>query len=119
MKRTRGRLDRNVAPFCTVCPIVHAQTPYPRPQSGIRALIKQGWWKRNKAGKTEVRRMMERKTAQQIKNLSEEIKQGLPAQLRLTNKLKQRLTSPSHRMRPPALFLPCQVFFSCYIHTHI
>ena len=33
-------------------------------------------------GKTEVRWPMERKAAQQNKNLSEELKQGLPAQLR-------------------------------------
>ena len=31
-----------------------------------------------KTGKTEVRRLMERKAAQQNKNTSEELKQGLP-----------------------------------------
>ena len=40
---------------------------------------------------------MERKAAQQNKNLSEEIKQGLPAQLRLTKQGEECLTLPSHR----------------------
>ena len=48
--------------------------------SGIRAWIKQGRRKRNKrgrkTGKTEARRLKERKAAQQ--SISEEQKQGLP-----------------------------------------
>ena len=90
-KRTRGRLDRNVAPCSRptttvigplheckkVCPCTKAL-----PHSGIRAWIKQGRKKRKKrlreTGKTEDRRLMERKSAQQNKNTSEEVKQGLP-----------------------------------------
>ena len=89
-KRTRGRVDRNVAPCrqtttvigplheCKkVCPCTKAL-----PHSGIRAWIKQDRKKRKKRGretrKTEARRFMERKAAQQNKNLSEELKQGLP-----------------------------------------
>ena len=60
---------------------VNAQKPYSC-HAGIRAWIKQGRRKRKKrgreTGKTEARRLMERKAAQQNKNLSEEIKQGLP-----------------------------------------
>ena len=55
-------------------------------------------------GKTEARRLMERKADQQNKNTSEELKQGLPkkAQLRLTKQGEERWTSPGHRMWPPA-----------------
>ena len=90
-KRTRGRLDRNVAPCSrpttTVIGPLHeckkvCSCTKALPQSGIRAWIKQGRRKRNKrrreTGKTEARRLMERKAAQQNKNLSEELKQGLP-----------------------------------------
>ena len=44
-----------------------------------------------KTGKTEARRLMERKAAKQNKNLSEELKQCLPAQLRLTKGYKHSL----------------------------
>ena len=79
-KRTRGRLDRNVAPCSRpttnvigplheckkVCPCTKAL-----PQSGIRAWIKQGRKKRKKRGReTEARRLMERKAKQ---NTSEEL----------------------------------------------
>ena len=87
-KRTRVRLEMNVAPCSRqttyvidplheckkVCPCTKAL-----PQSGIRAWIKQGRRKRKKRGKTEARRLMERKAAQQNKNTSEELKQGLPS----------------------------------------
>ena len=87
MKRTRERLQRIVAPCSRpttnaigplheckkVCPCTEAL-----PQSGI----KQGRRKRKKrgreTGKTEARRLMERKAAQQHKNTSEELKQALP-----------------------------------------
>ena len=50
--------------------------------SGIRAWIKQCRTKKKKrgrvTGKIEARRLMERKAAQRNKNLSEELKQGLP-----------------------------------------
>ena len=90
-KRTRGRLDRNGAPCSRpittvigplheckkVCPCTKALPP-----SGSRAWIKQGRKKRKKrgreTGKTEARRLMERKAAQQNKNTLEELKQGLP-----------------------------------------
>ena len=77
------------------------------PQSGIRAWIKQGLRKRKKrgreTGKTEARRLMERKAAQQNKNTSEEQKQGLPRhRLRLTKQGEKRWTIPSHRMWPIA-----------------
>ena len=70
-KRTRGRLDRNVAPCSRpttnvigplheckkVCPCTKAL-----PQSGCRAWIKQGRRKRKKRGReTEARRLMEKK----------------------------------------------------------
>ena len=79
-KRTRGRLDRNVAPCSRpittvigplhecekVCPCTKAL-----PRSGIRAWIKQGRKKTKnrgrETGKTEARRLIERKAAQQIK----------------------------------------------------
>ena len=99
-KRTRGRPDRNVAPCSRpittvigplheckkVCPCTKALPP-----SGSRAWIKQGRRKRKKrgreTGKTEARRLMKRKAAQQNKNTSEELKQGLPRhRLRLTKK---------------------------------
>ena len=44
--------------------------------------------------------LIERKAAQQNKILYEELKQGLPAQLRST--MLERLTSPSHRMEAPS-----------------
>ena len=44
--------------------------------------------------KTEARRLMERKAAQQNKNLSEELKQCLPAQPNLTEREEKRLMSP-------------------------
>ena len=79
-KRTRVRLDRNVVPCSRpttsvigplheckkVCPCTKAL-----PQSGIRAWIKQGRRKskkrRRETGKTEARRLIERKAAQQNK----------------------------------------------------
>ena len=111
-KKTGVKLNVNIAPCSRpttnvisllheckkVCPCTKAL-----PQSGIRAWIKQGWRKRKKrgreTGKTEARRLMERKAAQQNKNTSEELKQGLPAQRRLTKQGKERLSYPSHRMR--------------------
>ena len=79
-KSTRGRPDRNVAPCSRpittvigplheckkVCPCTKALPP-----SGSRAWIKKGRKKRKKrgreTGKTEARRLMERKAAQQNK----------------------------------------------------
>ena len=76
-----------------VCPCTKAL-----PQSGIHGWIKQGRRKRRKrvteTGKTEARRLMERKAAQQNKNLSE-TKTRLPkAQLRWTKLEEESLTSP-------------------------
>ena len=57
---------------------VHAQKSYPS-QAFAHESGKVGVRGERETGKTEIRRLMERKVAQQIKNLSEEIKQGLPA----------------------------------------
>ena len=66
-----------------VCPCTKAL-----PQSGIRAWIKQGRRKRKKrgreTGKTEARRLMERKAAQQNKNTSEELNKAYLGIDRLT-----------------------------------
>ena len=51
---------------------VHAQKPYPS-QAFAHESSKVG-----EGGKTEPKRLMERKAAQQNKTLSEELKQGLP-----------------------------------------
>ena len=56
---------------------VHAQKPYPS-QSFAHESSKVRGKRDEETGKTEAKRMMERKTAQQNKTLSEEIKQGLP-----------------------------------------
>ena len=53
---------------------VHAQKPYPT-QAVAHESRKVGG---RETGKTEARRLMERKAAQQNKNTSEERKQGLP-----------------------------------------
>ena len=53
---------------------VHAQKPYPS-QAFVHESSKVGG---RETGKTEARRMTERKAAQQNKNTSEEQKQGLP-----------------------------------------
>ena len=51
---------------------VHAQKPYPSQAFAHESS------KVERRGKTEARRLMERKAAQQNKNTSEELKQGLP-----------------------------------------
>ena len=59
---------------------VHAQKPYP-PQAVAHESSKfgrRGKKERKRDRKTEARRLMERKAAQQNKNTSEELKQGLP-----------------------------------------
>ena len=48
---------------------------------------------KRETGKTEARRLMERKAAQQNKNTSEELKQGLQGTDRLTKQGEERLTS--------------------------
>ena len=48
---------------------VHAQKPYPNQAFAHES---------RETGKTEAKRLMERKAAQQNKNLFEELKQGLP-----------------------------------------
>ena len=53
---------------------VHAQKPFPS-QAFAHESSKGGG---RETGKTEARRLMERNAAQQNKNLSEELKQGLP-----------------------------------------
>ena len=61
---------------------VHAQKPYPR-QALAHESIEVGRRERKKkkrgreTGKTEARRLVERKTAQQNKNISEELNQVL------------------------------------------
>ena len=56
---------------------VHAQKPYPS-QAFAHESSKVGGRGKRETGKTEARRLMERKAAQQNKNTSEELKQGLP-----------------------------------------
>ena len=56
--------------------------------------------KSEKKGKTEARRLMERKAAQQNKNFSEELEPVLHAEQRLTKLGEERIISPSHNMRP-------------------
>ena len=89
-KRTRGRLDRNVAPCSRpttkvigplheckkVCPCTKAL-----PQSGNRAWIEQGRKKRKKRGRDRKDRGQEadgKKGSPTKQNTSEELKQGLP-----------------------------------------
>ena len=55
----------------------HAQEPYSF-QAFAHESSKVGGRGKRETGKTEARRLMERKAAQQNKNLSEELKQGLP-----------------------------------------
>ena len=56
---------------------VHAQKPY-FSQAFAHESSKVGGRGKRETGKTEARRLMERKVAQQNKNLPEELKQGLP-----------------------------------------
>ena len=49
--------------------------------------------------KTEARRLMERKAAQQNKNISEELKQGLPGTAKVNKAGGGTPNFPSHRMR--------------------
>ena len=57
---------------------VHAQKPYPTPAFSMNQAKSEEEEKREEeTGKTEARRLMERKVAQQNKNTSEELKQGL------------------------------------------
>ena len=56
---------------------VHAQKPCPS-QAFAHESSKVGGRGKRETGKTEARRLMERKAAQQNKNTSEELKQGLP-----------------------------------------
>ena len=55
---------------------IHAQKPYPT-QAFAHESSKAGA-RGKETGKTEARRLMEIKAAQQNKNTSEELKQGLP-----------------------------------------
>ena len=64
---------------------VHAQKPYLSQVFAHESSKVEGRGKEKETGKTEARRLMERKGAQQDINLSEELKQGLSAQFRLTN----------------------------------
>ena len=59
---------------------VHAQKPYPSQAFAHKSSKVGGRGKQRgiETGKTEARRPMERKAAQQNKNTSEELKQGLP-----------------------------------------
>ena len=56
---------------------VHAQKPYPA-QAFAHESSKVGGKERKKEEKQERQRLMERKAVQQNKNISEELKQGLP-----------------------------------------
>ena len=58
---------------------VHAQNPYPNQAFAHESSKVGGRGKRGReTGKTVARRLMERKAAQQNKNGTEELKQGLP-----------------------------------------
>ena len=65
---------------------VHAQKPYPS-QAFAHESSKVGGRGKRETGKTEARRMMERKAKQ---NTSEELKQGLPGTDRLTKVRQER-----------------------------
>ena len=102
MKRTRVKLERNLAPTAIVndqlheCPCTKAL-----PQSGIRAWIKQCLRKRDR--KDRGQEADGKKGSPTKQNTSEEQKQGLPRhRLRLTKKGEKRWTIPSHRMWPTA-----------------
>ena len=56
---------------------VHAQKPCPS-QAFAHESSKVGGRRKRETGKTEARRLTERRAAQQNKNTSEELKQGLP-----------------------------------------
>ena len=92
MKRTRGRPDRNMAP-CSgpttnvigplheckkVCPCTKALPTHLRHSRMNQARLEEEEKRGRETGKTEARRLMERKAAQQNKNTSEELKQGQP-----------------------------------------
>ena len=65
---------------------VHAQKPCPS-QAFAHESSNVGRRRKRETGKTEARRLMERKAAQQNKNTSEELIQGPPRhRLRLTKK---------------------------------
>ena len=81
---------------------VHVQKPYSC-QAFANELSKVGGKEKRgtETGKTEARRLMERKATQQNKNLSDELKNGLlnhNSQLKLTKLEKERLSSSSRRM---------------------
>ena len=79
---------------------VHAQKSYPSQTFAHESSKVEGRGMRE-TEKADVRRLVERKAAQQNKNLSKELKQGLPtAHLRLTNQGEER---------------KCQVFDTEYI----
>ena len=81
---------------------VHAQKPYPA-QAVAHELSKVGGrGKRGReTGKTEARRLMERKATQQNKTYLKELKEGLPTKAQADVKYGLRgggrLTPPSHR----------------------
>ena len=67
----------------------HAQKPYPSQVFTHESSKVGGRGKRE----TDARRVMERKAAQQNKNLLEELKHGLAAELRLTNQEEEVIES--------------------------
>ena len=104
-------MDKNVAPFSRPISLpissahsmntrkyVHAQKPYHFQVFG-HELSKVG---RRKSDRKDRGQGADRKeAAQQNKNTFEELKQGLPAQLRLTKLGQERPTSPSPSATPP------------------
>ena len=74
-----GRLTMSSAHSMNARKCVHAQKPYSF-QVFVHELSKvggRGKKRGRETGKTDARRLMERKAAQQNKNLSEELKRGL------------------------------------------
>ena len=69
-----GRLPPSSTHSMNARKCVHAQKPHPTQAFAHESSDAGG----RETGKTEAKRLMERKAAQQNKNTSEELKQGLP-----------------------------------------
>ena len=79
------------AHFMNAKKCVHAQKPYPRQAFAHESskVEREGKKKGRETGKTEPRRLIERKAVQQNENIPEE-------QLRLTKQEEEHLASPNH-----------------------
>ena len=91
---------------------VHAKKSYPS-QAFAHESSKVGG---RETGKTEARRLMERKAAQQNKNISKELKQGLPAQIDKVHQV-QVLTN-RHWVKFSLHSLHIITYFHTYLYFH-